>query len=121
MTRIVRRSIRGTTTPAFAERAVQSAAKAIVIALSPDEDLSGAACTRPGVNPDWFFPADEDELGEHRAKRICANCPVREMCLALALRRREPSGIFGGLDVTERKELIQSRRGAAAGWDGRVA
>ena len=33
---------------------------------------------------------------ERRAKMICAGCPVRTMCLGLALERREPWGVWGG-------------------------
>lgn len=31
-----------------------------------------------------------------RAKRLCTGCPVREECLAGALARREPHGVWGG-------------------------
>jgi WhiB family redox-sensing transcriptional regulator len=46
------------------------------------------------VDPDLFFaevPADVEE-----AKALCRNCPVREACLAGALARREPWGVWGG-------------------------
>lgn len=76
-------------------------------------DLAGAACA--GVDPDLFFPADEDEFSERRAKAICAGCPVREMCLALAMRRREEFGIFGGLDPAERARLRRRERAAKPG------
>ena len=44
--------------------------------------------------PDLFFaetPADVEY-----AKTICADCPVRTACLAGALERREPWGVWGG-------------------------
>ncbi|WP_310963660.1 WhiB family transcriptional regulator [Nocardioides terrisoli] len=31
-----------------------------------------------------------------QAKRLCAGCPVREMCLAGAIARAEPHGVWGG-------------------------
>ena len=41
----------------------------------------------------WFAesPADVEQ-----AKALCVDCPVRSMCLAGALERREPWGVWGG-------------------------
>ena len=46
------------------------------------------------VEPDLFFaetPADVE-----RAKALCIDCPLRLTCLAGALSRREPWGVWGG-------------------------
>ena len=46
------------------------------------------------VDPDLFFaesPADVEQ-----AKSLCVACPVRTSCLAGALARREPWGVWGG-------------------------
>src|SRR4029450_7974690 len=46
------------------------------------------------VDPDLFFaeaPADVEE-----AKALCLDCPVRAACLAGALSRRGPGGVWGG-------------------------
>jgi WhiB family redox-sensing transcriptional regulator len=46
------------------------------------------------VEPDLFFaetPADVE-----RAKALCVDCPLRLTCLAGALSRREPWGVWGG-------------------------
>jgi len=46
------------------------------------------------VDPDLFFaeaPADVEA-----AKALCVACPIREACLAGALERREPWGVWGG-------------------------
>ena len=46
------------------------------------------------VDPDlWFaeMPADVEE-----AKNLCRECPVRLSCLATALHRAEPWGVWGG-------------------------
>ena len=46
------------------------------------------------VDPELFFaevPADVEE-----AKALCRDCPIREVCLAGALERREPWGVWGG-------------------------
>lgn len=47
-----------------------------------------------GVDPELFFaelPADVE-----LAKSVCGPCPLREDCLAGALERREPHGVWGG-------------------------
>jgi WhiB family redox-sensing transcriptional regulator len=51
--------------------------------------------------------ADRDAR-EQRAKRICAECGVRDECLDYALRIREPHGIWGGLNESERRGLLES-------------
>ena len=46
------------------------------------------------VDPDLWFaesPADVET-----AKALCAPCPLRTACLAGALERREPWGVWGG-------------------------
>ncbi|WP_051830062.1 MULTISPECIES: WhiB family transcriptional regulator [Streptomyces] len=76
-----------------------------------DGDLRGAACT--GSDTNLFYP-DPEEMGpetaewaERRAKMMCAGCPVKSMCLADALERKEPHGIFGGLNERERNSLLR--------------
>ncbi len=92
------RRLAGTITPHLTARpAVLTIAD---LRTAPDGDLSGAACTT--ADPDLFFPEPGDEWSERRAKAICAACPVRVACLAGALGRREPHGIFGGLTAEER-------------------
>ncbi|MCH8613639.1 WhiB family transcriptional regulator [Arsenicicoccus dermatophilus] len=41
----------------------------------------------------WFAQTPE---GVEFAKALCGTCPVREECLAGALDRREPWGVWGG-------------------------
>ncbi|GGQ66248.1 WhiB family transcriptional regulator [Kitasatospora griseola] len=111
MTSLVRRGIRGTARPHLPARS--AIASAMEVVPSPDGNLTGAACR--GMNPDLFYAeADPDdteldprwaEFATRRAKAVCAGCPVREMCLALALRRGEPHGVFGGLTADERRLL----------------
>ena len=51
-----------------------------------------------------------EALGElERAKAQCADCPVREACLAGALARREPWGVWGG-EIFERGAVIARKR-----------
>lgn len=53
---------------------------------------SPAACA--DAEPTQFF--SDDMVVVERAKAICATCPVREQCLAGALERAEPHGVWGG-------------------------
>jgi len=54
----------------------------------------------------WFAEAPADlEL----AKSYCATCPLQAACLAGALERREPWGVWGG-EVFERGVVIPRKR-----------
>jgi WhiB family redox-sensing transcriptional regulator len=45
-------------------------------------------------DPDlWFADAPEDL---ERAKSLCSLCPIQARCLATALDREEPCGVWGG-------------------------
>ena len=60
-----------------------------------------------GAEPDLFFaesPADVE-----RAKALCVGCPVRLECLAGALERREPWGVWGG-EYFERGAVVARKR-----------
>ncbi|QWF79047.1 WhiB family transcriptional regulator [Amycolatopsis sp. CA-230715] len=54
----------------------------------------------------WFAetPADLE-----RAKGLCGDCPVRAACLAGALARREPWGVWGG-EIFERGAVVARKR-----------
>jgi len=74
-----------------------------------------AACRASGVDPDLFYGRDPENPNAARkrvraAKRVCGRCPVRELCLADALARREPFGVWGGLSERERQELLAGRQ-----------
>ena len=55
----------------------------------------GPACA--GADPDLFFPLPGESADP--AKAICAACPVRAECLALARARGEQFGVWGGVDL----------------------
>ena len=69
------------------------------------------ACS--AVDPETFF-SPEYERGPRRrareatAKALCARCPVVEACLRHALDVREPYGVWGGLNATERDHLLRA-------------
>jgi WhiB family redox-sensing transcriptional regulator len=78
-----------------------------------------AACAKPGVDPDVFFPEPGERGKVARARRICNRCPVQAPCLADALERRDGYGIRAGTTAKEREQLRaqarrRSREGAAA-------
>jgi len=56
--------------------------------------------------PPQFERKDEKLERERRAKEICVSCSVRKECLEYALRIKEPHGIWGGLNESERKNLL---------------
>jgi WhiB family transcriptional regulator, redox-sensing transcriptional regulator len=62
---------------------------------------------RSGDNPDLWFADTPGEL--EQAKRLCLDCPVRSECLAGALARQEPWGVWGG-EIFERGVVIARKR-----------
>jgi hypothetical protein len=54
-----------------------------------------------GKDPDMWF--SDNTYTIETAKTICAECPVRMLCLVKG--RDETHGIFGGLTAKERKRL----------------
>lgn len=72
-----------------------------------------ASCRGPHATV--FFPPPRFERKHERlareaeAKTICVTCTVRQECLDYALAIREPHGIWGGLNETERKTILAER------------
>ena len=57
-----------------------------------DDSRDPAPCR---VNdPELWFAESPDDV--ERAKALCHGCPVRARCLADALQRQEPWGVWGG-------------------------
>jgi WhiB family redox-sensing transcriptional regulator len=44
------------------------------------------------------------------ARRICADCPVKDLCLEYALVNRIDHGVWGGCSERERRRLLRQRR-----------
>jgi WhiB family transcriptional regulator, redox-sensing transcriptional regulator len=61
--------------------------------------------------PAMFFPSDG--VGVDRARRICADCPVKGRCLEYALANRIDHGVWGGTSERERRRILKRRRRAA--------
>jgi WhiB family redox-sensing transcriptional regulator len=76
--------------------------------VSPAEPLAeefNLPCHRE--NPDLWFAESPADL--EQAKQLCAACPVRDACLAGALERGEPWGVWGG-EIFERGVVIARKR-----------
>ena len=58
-------------------------------------------------DPDLWFAETPAQLEE--AKAFCSDCPVRSACLAGALDRAEPWGVWGG-EIFERGVVIPRKR-----------
>ena len=58
-------------------------------------------------DPDLFFA--ESPVDVELAKDICRGCPARMACLAGALERREPWGVWGG-ELFLRGEIVPRKR-----------
>ncbi len=62
---------------------------------------------RRGGDADLWFAESPAEL--ERAKALCADCPLRIECLAGALSREEPWGVWGG-EIFERGVVVPRKR-----------
>jgi len=60
------------------------------------------------IPPSVFFPSDG--VGVESARRICAECPVKEPCLEYALAYRIDHGVWGGCSERERRRILKRRR-----------
>jgi WhiB family redox-sensing transcriptional regulator len=74
----------------------------------PEGSLGRSVVTLPcrRADPDLFFaesPADVE-----RAKAMCAPCSARPACLAAALERQEPWGVWGGELIAD--GVVQARK-----------
>lgn len=96
-----------------AERAVRaaarakprtSAAKKAAAQSAPVTWTATAACR--DADPELFFPTPENTVTAREARVICKKCPVREECLAEALRvKADAHGVWAGLTRDERRSL----------------
>jgi WhiB family redox-sensing transcriptional regulator len=60
------------------------------------------------LSPSEFFP--NEGVGVEVAKRVCAECIVKEECLEYALTHRIDHGVWGGSSERERRRILRSRR-----------
>jgi WhiB family redox-sensing transcriptional regulator len=67
--------------------------------------MADAACR--GTNPDLFITDRGQATSE--AKRICADCPVKQACADTALADPSLHGIWGGLSHRDRRRIRRQR------------
>lgn len=76
-----------------------------------NEQWANDALCRAGAPDELFVRGAE----QHKAKAVCAGCPVRTECLAEALDNRVEWGVWGGLTERERRALLR-RRPQVVSW-----
>lgn len=90
------------------------------------EWVKDAECAKPDVDPNLFYPTKGGVSPDDKAKKVCGDCPVRELCLEDAIEweagqstdvRRDVYGTRGGMTQKERRRLVQQRRVAAKRQD----
>ncbi|MQA88380.1 MAG: WhiB family transcriptional regulator [Streptosporangiales bacterium] len=59
-------------------------------------------------DPDLFFAESSKDV--ERAKSLCRGCPIRSACLAGALQRGEPCGVWGG-ELFAQGVVVPGKRG----------
>ncbi|MBK9180047.1 MAG: WhiB family transcriptional regulator [Acidimicrobiales bacterium] len=95
----------------------------VTIDLEPEPEQPRAPTAPPAPQTWWvrarcndsngtlsslFFSDDLIDIA--RAKAICSRCVVREACLAGALERVEPWGVWGGELIADGRIVAQKRR-----------
>jgi WhiB family redox-sensing transcriptional regulator len=95
--------LRAATTPTVAI----SICEPVIASIDPayGTDIEGLPCQ--ALDADLWFAETPMQLDE--AKALCHGCPVRLGCLAGALDRREPWGVWGG-EIFEHGSVIARKR-----------
>lgn len=65
-----------------------------------------AACK--GADPEWFFSTEYEET--EKAYALCANCPVKFLCLEYAVNDPSITGIWGGTSWRKRNQIRRLRK-----------
>lgn len=74
---------------------------------APVSVFDGLPCQRRD-SADLYFSEKPAEL--EQAKRLCADCPLRQECLQGAVQRGEPWGVWGG-EIFADGRVIAVKRG----------
>ena len=59
------------------------------------------------ADPELFFSEKKEVIAQ--AKTLCGSCPMKAKCLAGALSRAEPCGVWGG-ELFDEGQVIQAKR-----------
>lgn len=82
----------------------------------PADWRDAAACRT--ADPELFFPRGEGAPNAAQiegAKAVCSRCPVREECLAWAMKSGQLDGVWGGKTEKERANMRRKQARATAG------
>ncbi|RKS77589.1 transcription factor WhiB [Motilibacter peucedani] len=82
------------------------------LALAKALEVSGPTPCEAADARLWFPEGNGQRLASQAAREACGGCLARAECLAFALAADERHGIWGGLDVDERRELRRQGRAA---------
>jgi WhiB family redox-sensing transcriptional regulator len=74
----------------------------------PDWQAEALCADGTGALVELFFSEQLDDIAA--AKAFCQGCPVKDPCLAGALERREPWGVWGGELFVNGKVVAQKRK-----------
>jgi len=74
----------------------------------PDWQAEARCNDGTGSLVELFFSEQIDDIAA--AKAFCVECPVKDPCLAAALERREPWGVWGGELFVNGKVVAQKRK-----------
>ena len=89
---------------------VTTIGRTVPVAVAIPATLAGVA-SGAGLpcadDPDLFFAESPDDV--ELAKSLCGDCPARMTCLAGAVERREPWGVWGG-ELFLRGEVVPRKR-----------
>jgi WhiB family transcriptional regulator, redox-sensing transcriptional regulator len=85
-------------------RAAPAQVVGVTIPLTVTSSGHVLPCTE---DPDLFFAESPQDV--ECAKEMCRDCPARLACLAGALERREPWGVWGG-ELFLRGEIVPRKR-----------
>lgn len=69
------------------------------------------------TDPELWFSSNWGE--GNQAKKLCAICPVRKECLTYALATNQQDGIWGGLNLWQRRRLQAQGRDRRVGRPSR--
>jgi WhiB family redox-sensing transcriptional regulator len=76
-----------------------------------------AACARPEVESELFFPLPGDNAAREKAIAVCAGCEVSRECSDFARETGQTSGVWAGIDRgvanARRSDRLRLARAAA--------
>ena len=86
--------------PQVIELAIQGKLKELDRDLGTPEFFSEASCK--DADPTLFFAESNSKVAH--AKKVCASCPIQQLCLEWALENAE-DGVYGSLTPRERMKM----------------